>query len=71
MTQRERYYNDAEFHTLVNYMVSFIVNNKYTPSEMRDAALMASIIYEEQNVKINPLVFRDKVNKFLDSLIQV
>lgn len=70
MTQRERYYNDSEFHTLVNYMVNCINSNKYTPSEMRDAALLASILYEEQNIRINPLLYRYKVSKFFDSLIE-
>ncbi len=40
MTQRERYYNDPEFHVLVDYMVNFIVNNKYTPSEMKTNLLI-------------------------------
>ena len=71
MTQRERYYNDPEFHVLVDYMVNFIVNNKYTPSEMRDAAILASIIYDEKNIRINHLLYKNNVDRFLDSLIQV
>lgn len=45
-TMRSRYYNDPEFKTLVDVMESFIHQNKYTPSEMREAAVMASINYE-------------------------
>ena len=70
MTQRERYYNDPAFHTLVSYMVNFIMKNQYSPSEMRDAAVMASIIYEEQTVR-SPLCARLKDkgdrDKFLSS----
>jgi hypothetical protein len=42
----QKYYNDPEFKTLVDVMENFIHQNKYTPSEMREAALMASINYE-------------------------
>ena len=46
-TPRERYYNDPQFHALVNMMTSYIMQADYTPSEMREAALLASIKYYE------------------------
>jgi len=49
-TMRERYHNDANFKVLVDMMVGHIQQAHYTPSEMREAAMLASIIYEEFNV---------------------
>lgn len=45
-TARDRYYSDPQFHSLVDHMTACIVNCDYTPSEMREAALLASINYE-------------------------
>lgn len=58
MTMRERYQIDNHFHTLVDMMMHFIQEAKYTPSEMREAAILASIIYEERNIK--QMVFIEK-----------
>ena len=44
---RERYNNDAGFHQLVEVMYLHIVQAQYTPSEMREAAVLASILYAE------------------------
>ena len=46
MSPRERYHSDPTFHALVDTMTEYIINCQYTPSEMRDAALLASINYE-------------------------
>ncbi len=48
-TPRQRYKSDNNFATLVDMMVSHINQCNFTPSEMREAAILASIIYEEQN----------------------
>lgn len=47
---RERYNSDPTFHTLVDMMVAFIFDAKFTPSEMREAAILASIIYEQESM---------------------
>lgn len=47
---KDKYYNDPEFRTLVDLMEKFIHDNKFTPSEMREAAVMASINYEMRRV---------------------
>lgn len=44
---RSKYYNDPHYHQLVDVMVHMIMQAKYTPSEMREAAVLASIIYQE------------------------
>ena len=54
MSVRERYVTDPAFHSLVDTMVQHIVNAQYTPSEMREAALFASILYESSHVRKIP-----------------
>ena len=46
---REKYLNDNMYRVLVDMMVEQIDQCNYTPSEMREAAVLASIIYEERN----------------------
>lgn len=50
-TIRERYESDNTFRMMVDYMVNVIDTNRYTPSEMREAALLASIIYDSMHVR--------------------
>lgn len=49
-TPREKYLNDNHYKSLVDMMRSFIEECKYTPSEMREAAILASILYEEHRL---------------------
>jgi hypothetical protein len=50
-TLRDRYHNDPQFAALVKLMVSHIQQGNFTPSEMREASMLASIIYEERNIR--------------------
>lgn len=43
---RDRYNTDSHYHALVNLMESFIHTAQFTPSEMREAAVLACIHYE-------------------------
>lgn len=54
-TPRERYLRDANYKRLVDMMVSFITQAQFTPSEMREASILASILYEEREARIRPL----------------
>jgi len=45
-TPREKYDNDPEYHNIVNLIESFIERAKFTPSELREAAIYACIRYE-------------------------
>jgi hypothetical protein len=47
---RERLFNDPKFKNLVDMMASFMLNAEFTPSEMREAAILASI----RNYEIRP-----------------
>lgn len=49
-TPREKYFKDLEYHALVDTLVAFINQAKYTPSEIREACILASIIYEERRI---------------------
>lgn len=58
-----KYLNDAEFHTLVDSMEAFIHHARYTPSEMREAAMLASIHFEIHTTKLQyPPTFRFAAN---------
>jgi hypothetical protein len=49
MIPQERYYRDVEFKTLVDTLETFIHRCQYTPTELREAALLAAIHYEYHN----------------------
>lgn len=42
----EKYRHDADYHMLVDTIENFINQAKYTPSEVREAAILACIHYE-------------------------
>lgn len=50
-TPREKYMNDPEYHSLVNLLESFIEGARFTPSELREACILASINYEMRRVR--------------------
>lgn len=50
-TPREKYMNDPEYHHLVQLMESFIERARFTPSELREACVLASINYEMRHVR--------------------
>lgn len=51
MTKEQRYKNDNQFRMLVDTLYVGIVKQGFTPTETREAALMASILYEQRNLK--------------------
>lgn len=60
-TPREKYMNDSEYHHLVVTLERLIEEARFTPSELREACLLASINYEMRHVReqnINPEVMR-------------
>lgn len=48
---KERYQNDNAFRSLVDMMECQIAKAEFTPSEIRQAALLACINYEAMNVR--------------------
>lgn len=51
MTPAARYRDDIEFRRLCDMLEAYIHATKYTPTEMREAAMMAAINYEMHQVK--------------------
>lgn len=59
-TIRERYHTEAAFRMLVDTLRMTIENAQFTPTEIREAAMLAQIMYEETHVR--PIIFtRDDV----------
>ena len=50
-TPREKYMNDPEYHSLVNMLEQVIEQARFTPSELREACILASINYEMRHVR--------------------
>ena len=53
-TPIDKYQEDNNFRSLVDMMTSYIVNCEFTPSEMRQASILASIRYEQ--MRIRPII---------------
>jgi len=49
-TPKDKYMNNSEYHALVNMLESFIERAQFTPSELREAAVLACINYEMRHV---------------------
>ena len=58
---RYNYLNDAHYHRLVDTLLELINECQFTPSEIRAAAMLASIIYEEN--RVFPLIIFKKKEK--------
>lgn len=48
---KEKYQNDPHYHHLVDMLEGLIEQALFTPSELREACLLASINYEMRHVK--------------------
>lgn len=58
-TPKEKYMSDPEYHHLVCTLEGLIHSARFTPSELREACILASINYEMKhirNIQINPRV---------------
>jgi hypothetical protein len=50
-TPREKYINDPEYHHLVKTLEHMIESAYFTPSELREACVLASINYEMRHIR--------------------
>ena len=50
-TPREKYMNDPEYHALVASLEEHIERARFTPSELREACVLACINYEMRHVR--------------------
>lgn len=50
-TPKEKYLNDPEYHHLVTTLEHLIESARFTPSELREACVLASINYEMRHLR--------------------
>ena len=48
---KEKFMNDPEYHHLVQMLESMIEQARFTPSELREACVLASINYEMRHIR--------------------
>lgn len=58
MTPQDRYHRDPMFRHLVDVLEHQIREAHYTPTEIREAAMLAQIRYESTNVRYH--IIRDE-----------
>jgi hypothetical protein len=51
-TPRDHYNRDPHFKYLVDVQVQMIEKCEFSPTEMREAAMLACILYEERHTRI-------------------
>jgi hypothetical protein len=69
-TPKEKYMNDPEYNSLVRMLEQFIEQARFTPSELREACILACINYEMRHVceyTIDPRV--DEAFRVFDDFI--
>lgn len=59
---RYNYLNDVSYHRLVDTLIGLIHECQFTPSEIRSASMLASIIYEENRV-FPSMIIKKKENE--------
>ncbi len=67
-TPQEKYQKDSMFKALVDLMEAHIHQADYTPSEMREAAMLASIHYEYRRERPVGAIQSLEVEKALETL---
>ncbi len=68
VTPEQRYRNDPQYRQLVETMLAFIIRADFTPSELRQAAIYASIKYESMHIRESRLVPETGVIEHLRAL---
>lgn len=59
MTPQQRYEQDQQFHALVDLIHKWIRDCQYTPTEVRDAAMLAAIHHDSYTIR-NNYIFQEK-----------
>jgi hypothetical protein len=67
-TPREKYMNDPEYNALVTTLESFIERAQFSPSELREAAVLACINYEMRHVRNVVAEYHPRVKDALRTL---
>ena len=64
-TPREKYLHDPTYHAFVDQLVACIMTCHFTPSELREMAILASILYEEGRLRSTAIPFSEELKKAL------
>jgi hypothetical protein len=51
LTPEERFQRDPLFHHLVMTLYDQIVRSNFTPTELREAVMLAAVKYEQQTIR--------------------
>lgn len=68
---KDRYLTDPMYKSLVDMLESYIHRAEFTPSELREAAILASINYESKQARKCMLDLTPELHKQLDDLHQM
>lgn len=55
MSAEERYHRDPLFHQLVEHLYAAIMNLELTPTEIREAAMLAQLKFEQRRPSAYPM----------------
>jgi hypothetical protein len=58
LSPADRYQSDAVFRSLVDALYLQMVDGNYTPTEIREAVMLAQILYEERHIR--PIILQAK-----------
>lgn len=67
-TPKDKYQNDPEYRHLVDMLENLIEQARFTPSELREASILACINYEMRHVR--DMTFDPKLANALEILDQ-
>jgi len=67
---QKRYREDPEFNRLVDYIYHVITEMIYTPSEVRDAAMLACLHFEQQKKRPDNFSYQGDKYKFLNPTME-
>ena len=68
---RERYQNDAAYRSLVQMLEAFIQRCEFTPSELREACILASINYEMYTIRSLHIPMTKDLHERLEQLHEI
>ena len=63
LSAEDRYQTDPEFHRLVQSLYHLIEDARYTPTELRDALILAATKYEMTHLRMSHMM--DEINLHL------
>ena len=64
MTVEERYQRDPGFRTMVDMMRHQIREGRYTPTEIREAAMLAQVLHESETIRPMTLDTINELRKY-------